>query len=53
VDLRCNRAAKEKRVREPGQGRPKKVSQDVTLPELGINRMQSHRWQIAKSRSAK
>ena len=38
-----------KQIREPQEGRPTKVSQDVTFPDIGISRMQSHRWQTIAS----
>jgi hypothetical protein len=38
-----------KTVRKSGQGRPEKASRDVTLPKLGITRMQSSRWQAVAS----
>ena len=47
IKLRAERRAGEliQEGERQGRGRPEKTSQDVTLSDLGITRMQSHRWQ--------
>ena len=41
----CCSVCEERYNNKPEEGRPKEVSHDVTLNDLGINRMQSTRWQ--------
>ena len=47
IKLRAERRAGEilGESERKGLGRPEKTSQDVTLSDLGITRVQPHRWQ--------